>query len=218
MAAYLVNMRAGYVRHEMTKTDAGDTAGQPPLRERLILGAVRLLDEAGQDGVTMRAVAAAAGVSTMASYRHFADKQALLVAVATADFDRLGEEMDAAARSRDTAIEQLGEILATYVRYGVDHPARYTLMFGREISAAQDAAFATSAMSVFRRIEALVAGVHTGGPDDEPAHVIAGMLLTCAHGAIDLHVQGHVTPVKGLGDPEQLVRRLAARLLGPVAG
>jgi AcrR family transcriptional regulator len=43
----------------------------------------------GVDGVTMRAVAAAAGVSTMATYKHFQSRDALLRAATTAEYPRI---------------------------------------------------------------------------------------------------------------------------------
>lgn len=52
-------------------------------REALLDAAAALLEREGLDGVTLRALGTAAGVSRGAPYRHFADKDDLLAAIAT---------------------------------------------------------------------------------------------------------------------------------------
>src|SRR5215212_4914161 len=66
------------------------------LRNALIRAGQELLAQEGIAGLDMRKVARAAGVSHAAPYRHFADKQALLAAIAEDGFYQLAEGMDAA--------------------------------------------------------------------------------------------------------------------------
>ena len=69
----------------------------------------------------------------MAPYNHFADKSALLAEVATLGFDSLGKTMEAAAGGQPRSTRQaLASTAAAYVRFGVEHPAHYRLMFGAE--------------------------------------------------------------------------------------
>lgn len=76
----------------------------------------------------MRAVARAAGVSAMAPYRHFADKAALMAAIALRGFALL----EAAAGQAD-AVEDAGCALVeqglAYVAFARSHPALFRLMF-----------------------------------------------------------------------------------------
>src|SRR5918999_2634020 len=79
---------------------AGPTTAQPPrprrkrsiryhhgdLRRALVAEAVRTIDASGVERLTLRDVGAALGVSRTALYRHFADKSALLAAVAREGF------------------------------------------------------------------------------------------------------------------------------------
>ena len=58
------------------------------LRSALLAEAAVMISEGGTSSVTMRATGRRLGVSRFAPYRHFADKSALLVAVAAAGFDR----------------------------------------------------------------------------------------------------------------------------------
>ena len=68
------------------------------LRQALIRSALEILSQAGVAGLSLRAAARRARVSAMAPYRHFADKEALLAAVAEYGFQHLAGRLAAAAR------------------------------------------------------------------------------------------------------------------------
>src|SRR5260370_17441752 len=63
------------------------------LRRALLVETARTIREDGVDAVTLRAVAARLGVSRTALYRHFADKSALLAAVAREGFQRFRKDL-----------------------------------------------------------------------------------------------------------------------------
>ena len=98
-----------------------------------------MISEHGVASVTMRAIAGRLGVSRAALYRHFADKTALLVAVAAAGFKRLNDRVQAidagAPRSSVDRFRRLGE---EYVRFALENPAHYRLMYGREALTRED--------------------------------------------------------------------------------
>lgn len=100
---------------------------RPPLKAALIHAASVLLDN-GLEAVSLRRVASAAGVSPMAPYRHFADKAALLGAVAEQGFDELGlrlEAADASCQGREALIAQG----LAYIAFALERPALFRLMF-----------------------------------------------------------------------------------------
>src|SRR5512145_1581524 len=66
------------------------------LRRALLQAAVRTIGTHGIDGLTLRAVGSSLGVSRTALYRHFADKAALLAAVAAEGFRTLRVELEEA--------------------------------------------------------------------------------------------------------------------------
>jgi len=102
------------------------------LREALVAAALELLDT-GDIAPSLREVARAAGVSAMAPYRHFADRDALLGAVAEYGFTQLRERVliaDDAADER-TALVAQGR---AYVDFALAHPALFRLMFSGEKS------------------------------------------------------------------------------------
>ncbi|MFJ4670181.1 TetR/AcrR family transcriptional regulator [Kitasatospora purpeofusca] len=124
------------------------------LPEALVGVAFELLDELGQEQVTMREVARRAGVSAGAPFRHFADRRALLTAVADrvlADFEAwqraevaaatgagaaegadpaagAGEGADGGAGDRRAVLRALG---LGFVRYAVRYPHRFALVRSR---------------------------------------------------------------------------------------
>ncbi|TJZ98939.1 TetR/AcrR family transcriptional regulator [Actinacidiphila oryziradicis] len=96
-------------------------------RRALLDSAAELLDEGGPDAVTLRDVAARAGVSRGAPYGHFADKESLLAAVAAEGWERLSDEI---AAQHGTPSDRLRGALAALVTIGRRHPHRYRQMFG----------------------------------------------------------------------------------------
>jgi AcrR family transcriptional regulator len=105
------------------------------LRRALIDTAITMLTEDGAWNFTLREVARRAGVSHAAPYNHFADKSALLAEVAVLGFQTLRLQMEAAARRHPRSPRQaLIGIAGAYVRFGVEHPAHYRLMFGADLA------------------------------------------------------------------------------------
>jgi len=113
------------------------------LRNALLDEAARLVAERGAEGFSLREAARAVGVSATAAYRHFADRTALLAAVASDGFARLAAAMERAtarvaapAGSRARAAAVLAAVGEAYVEFAVRHPARYRVMFGPWMGAA----------------------------------------------------------------------------------
>lgn len=102
--------------------------GSDDQRERILGAAMDLLATAGPSGLSTRAVAAAAGVQTPTLYRHFADKDGLLDAVASFGFESYLAEKRAFAPSEDP-IEDLRRGWEAHVAFGLANPAIYTLMY-----------------------------------------------------------------------------------------
>lgn len=103
------------------------------LRAALVAEARRLLAREGLEALTLRAVARAAGVSQTAPYRHFADRRALVAAVAGEGFRELETAM-AAAMADGGGRQGFRGVALAYVRFGRQHPALYRVMFGPEVA------------------------------------------------------------------------------------
>src|SRR5204863_658871 len=108
------------------------------LRRALIDEAVRTMRTSGVGALTLRGVGAALGVSRTALYRHFADKDALLAAVAREGFVGLKAAGDAARARVPGLADQLTEMGFAYVRFAIENPAHYRVMFGGFLDRCKD--------------------------------------------------------------------------------
>lgn len=101
------------------------------LRNSLVRAGWELLSREGVGGLSLRKVAKHAGVSHTAPYRHFADKESLLAAIAVEGFWLLSEAMEDAIHAHpEDASEQLMSAGAAYVKLALARPETIQLMFG----------------------------------------------------------------------------------------
>jgi AcrR family transcriptional regulator len=98
------------------------------LRRALLDEAVRTIQKDGVEALTLRTIGVRLGVSRTALYRHFADKRALLSAVATEGFRLLRERLvDAWGSGGFSGFDAMG---AAYIRFAMANPSHYRVMFG----------------------------------------------------------------------------------------
>ena len=120
----------------MAKTDVSMKRRRAPrgqgerLGEEILEAAERLLIETGDEGaVSIRAVADAVGVTPPSIYLHFADKNELMFAVCERQFERLDRVLEEAAAKSDDPLESLRLRGRAYVRFGLDNPEQYRILF-----------------------------------------------------------------------------------------
>ncbi|MEH6570557.1 MAG: TetR/AcrR family transcriptional regulator [Halioglobus sp.] len=101
------------------------------LRAELLDTALQQLHKVGVDALSLRALARNVGVSQTAPYRHFADKNELLAALATRGYKDLLQALRAAGDATgDCPRERLIAFAHAYVDYAANHPDLFKLMFG----------------------------------------------------------------------------------------
>jgi AcrR family transcriptional regulator len=103
------------------------------LRNSLIRAALALVAERGVEGFSLREAARTVGVSASACYRHFADREELLAAVAHEGLDTLAEEMRVAAAQYEgpgtsDAVNRFWAYSAAYLHFALAHPAHFRVM------------------------------------------------------------------------------------------
>jgi len=100
------------------------------LREALLRAAEKTLETGGVQSISLRELSRELGVSHTSPRRHFANKQALLDALALRGFERLDEISKRAAKdSGKNLIAHLTKLGRAYVGFAVKHPALLSLMF-----------------------------------------------------------------------------------------
>ena len=177
----------------------------PPVNDltaRLVDEAARLLIEQGPSGLSLRKVAAAAGVSTMPVYTLFGDKQGLLAAMHREGFRRLGDALAGAPRTDDPVMDLIALGLA-YREAALASPHLYGLMFGRMAPEFSPDAEGEAAADV--TYQPLVDGVarcqRAGAFEGDDPHRIALHLWSVSHGMVNLELNQQLPPV---GDPADL--------------
>src|SRR5246500_823116 len=98
------------------------------LRAACVSAALELLEEGGAAALSLRAVARRAGVSPAAPYRHYADREALVSAVAAVGYRELAERL-AAAHPAPPTPEQLASVAIAHVQFALERPALSRIMF-----------------------------------------------------------------------------------------
>jgi AcrR family transcriptional regulator len=98
--------------------------------DRIAAEARKLLVAEGVDAVTMRRVGAAVGITAMAVYRHYADRDGLLNALADKGFAELAGRL-AAARLKGDLTTRMRKVLDVNLDFALEEPRLFELMFLR---------------------------------------------------------------------------------------
>jgi AcrR family transcriptional regulator len=109
-----------------TARPARNTYRHGNLREAAIAAAFALVAEGGEAALSLRRVSAAVGVAHRSLYNHFADREALVDAVAQAGFEALADKLRAASTR--------AEFVETYVRFVLDNANLYQVMKSQPVS------------------------------------------------------------------------------------
>lgn len=187
------------------------------LREEILEATSKLLVTTGdREAVSIRAVADAVGVTAPSIYLHFADKAALIQAVCERHFAELDRCIEAEVAGTDDPSEQLRIRGRAYVRFGLEHPEQYRILFmtRQETVDAPDehllkaCGFNALTTNVARAMEAGAIGA------GDPVLVATG-LWTLVHGITSLAISMPHFPAGGLDRLVDHLLRVHARGLGP---
>lgn len=172
------------------------------LRAALLEAARERLGEAADAELSLRELAARVGVSVNAAYRHFENKEALLLELATTGFDTLHARMAAAiAAAAPAPVERLGAAGEAYVGFALDAPALYRLMFGRRGRFDAHPRFGESAGGAFRVLVDCVAAIREQ-PADAPEVLKASMAAwSLVHGHATLAIDGYIAALPASHQP-----------------
>lgn len=185
-----------------TSRGAGTKAGRTrtpsaDMRTALLDAAIDLLETEGPDALSVRRIAAAAGVAPMGVYNHFDSKFGIVDALFVQGFERLRDALTSIAPTADT-LEDLREAGRRYRGLAVTHPMIYRVMFLRAIPGFEPsdeaAAVAASALESLATLaqRAMDAGALARCEPLEAAQII----WASVHGAVALELLGI-----GPGDP-----------------
>ncbi len=161
-----------------------------------------MLERDGPEALSLREAARRAGVSHNAPYRHFADRAALLAALSAEGFDALAARMLAAAE--DAPARRLAACGGAYVRFALDEPNLFRLMFGGLVRSPGHPELAAAAARAY----AVLQGETGAAPEANPRAVAAWATV---HGLAHLLLDQQIPEVRG---DRAAAERLIAAILG----
>ena len=168
-----------------TRTPSAD------MEAALLASATEILETEGPDALSVRRIAAVAGVAPMGVYNHFESKFGIVEALWVQGFERLRDAMASIGNILDP-YEALRECGRRYRALALANPMVYRIMFLRavpgfeprpQVADVAAEAFGTLVNAVER---AMAAGVVAEGPPDAIAHIIWANV----HGWVSLELLG----------------------------
>ena len=159
------------------------------LRDDIIEAASRLLADPAAPPLTLRAVAREAGVAATSVYLHFADIQALILAVAERRFSELVRLQEAARDGSADLCQQLRAGCLAYCEFGLAHQGQYQVMFASPLPMPADMPPEQfPGLVPFRRLIDGVAACIGAEPTDEQAFITALLIWQQLHGIVSLRI------------------------------
>ena len=102
---------------------------QHSLRDRIRNTARELFAREGFESVSMRRIGAKVGCSPMAIYRHFENKEELLLSICEETFSNMIHLIDVTKEKPGTAVERLRRCIRTIIEFHLSHPNHYKVTF-----------------------------------------------------------------------------------------
>lgn len=171
------------------------------LRQALILAGLEILESEGVDALTLRKIAARAGVSHAAPAHHFATLKDLLSALAVIAFQRfeatMAEEM---AATDPDPVSQLQAAGHGYTRFARDNPGMFRLMFSSSRLDRGHADLLEIGLASRRNLSRIARpfASHHGLTDENDMMQLDIYVWSIVHGFAHLQIDGRIPPTARL--------------------
>lgn len=167
------------------------------LRRALLDATLELVSLKGPEGFTLRAAAKLAQVSDAAPYHHFADKEALLAAVAEEGFRKLHDELQHAGALTEDPQARARAMGVAYVLFATRNPSHFRVMVSRTFAHhAKHAELARTAALAFQLVrDTLMSAVDKRALSRVPPEQIIYGSWALVHGLAFLAIDGHLGPL-----------------------
>ena len=178
------------------------------LKEALLRAALELIAAKGPAGFTFAEAARAAGVSPAAPYRHFRDRDELMVNVALRGFEQfeaaLGQSWDDGRPDVHVALDRLGK---TYLAFARAEPAYYSAMFEAGIPPSLSPELRDAGERAFAVLRAAAEKLCAQMPPQgrPPTLMVALHIWAMAHGVASLFGRGDAAARTLPMSPEELL-------------
>jgi len=175
------------------------------LRAALVDAAIAVIAERGVRDFSMAEASRRLGVTTAAPYRHFADRDELLAAVAARGLAVFAAMLSAAADAADTPAQRLAAMAGAYVRFAAEQRPLFDALF----SSGLDKSRHPDLQRAWEPVDALLAAapLEVCGGDSAAAEALSDAIEASAHGYAMLLTDG------GYGDGPEVVTATADRAI-----
>ncbi len=174
------------------------------LKDSLIETALIMVKKNGIKSLTLRDLTKEVGASRSAIYRHFESKDTLIKAVIKAAFEKLDNSISVDIAESDDEINSFRKIGINYIKFAIDNPNIYRMMFGHEVGIQReescDIENEEEAIG-FHKLIALVQKAQDNGLFKEDNAILqATIIWSMMHGLSNLLIDGHVIIKDNLDD------------------
>jgi AcrR family transcriptional regulator len=159
------------------------------LRQALIDGALKLIEDRGPTGFTLSEAAKQAGVTPAAVYRHFEGREDLIAEGALQGYDIFAELMEAAYQSgQPSALKAFEATGRAYLAFARDYPGHYIAMFESGISVNRTTDLAAAAARASGVLEQAASDLSQHIPFEKrpPASMFSAHIWALSHGVVEL--------------------------------
>ncbi|OUR88110.1 hypothetical protein A9Q92_03485 [Methylophaga sp. 42_8_T64] len=181
------------------------------LRTQLIAAVVDMINQQSVESITMRGLSDWIGVSRTAAYRHFEDKADLLTAAAIEGFEaftvtlkttRIDESFD--------EIDRFKNMGQAYIKFAIEHPAYYRLMFGNVVIQKSEALL-TTADAAFSELALMLEILQDAELiQNEDLRLQATYIWSLMHGLVSLIIDNKLNET---GDTEEIVQFFQQKIM-----
>lgn len=175
------------------------------LKEALIEAGMKALATSEADELSLRMLAREVGVTANAAYRHFADKDDLLNALAAEGFRRFAQSQRQAVLGHATPEERLKASGLAYIAFAMAQPGLYRLMFGRLDHVGQHADLQCNSLDAMATLLEAAAAQLNVPAHDERVRVAAAACWGLVHGLSALAMGGQLA-VFGMNQQDLIER------------
>lgn len=175
-------------------------------RAELVAAAHAIVKDEGYESLTIRKLADRVGLATMSVYSYFADKQAILMALAEDSFEELARRSE--RRRTEDPLQTLKAGLEEYVSFAIENPNEYrTIFMTPQIhdNAPEKFEELEASNPAFQSMLKAIRGCIEIGKLSGDARAIATILWTVTHGAVSLVL---TFPLYPFGDPNVYAGRV----------
>jgi len=174
-------------------------------KQRLIDVTRKMIDINGIDSVNMRDLGKEMNLSRSAVYRHFRNKDDLLAAIVTENFEMLKNSLTKLIEEINDSKKLISAILCYYYDFGVCNREQYQLMFQKHWEREQFADLYILASEPFKIVEKCFEIQNQKCNLQKSPKESTAIVYAFIHGLVEINSSGHLEPEKGLDNPVSLI-------------